>query len=431
MKGWFEGVIGGTSKPLNTFVFAHKNILGGNHKDNFFGTNVSGNDPGDLNASYGSAFTSLSTANQTAATTKATYIDQFISDMYNNGVRYFITGHDHHHAHSIVKSPLSNAWVEQIISQSASNKFYTPGSPYSPNETSVDEDLWSVGYYIYTVDGPRLTVDYYNVPVNTGGSDVYVSPVLTGNWAKALTFGSSKNGQTFSIAQGQPYTVIADTTTTSALPNAAAYGDTPSDYVSTGTTLSVLSGTNGSTATTHDGRHLTKIVNTGWSPANANGTISDVATIWGLSGIESSVNDTITVQVSFPAAAGSGNILLGSRDPVTGTWYNAADIDNVGGTKTFVNGPWTAGLPVGTYGVDHTNNVAWAVVNGTTRDFAVIANPNAIKGDLNNDGVVNAADTALLTAKIAAHTTDLTYDLNGDGKVDASDARWLIQHYTH
>ncbi|MEJ0000823.1 MAG: hypothetical protein WDO13_17635 [Verrucomicrobiota bacterium] len=34
--------------------------------------------------------------------------------------------------------------------------------------------------------------------------------------------------------------------------------------------------------------------------------------------------------------------------------------------------------------------MAWAVVNGDARDFAVITNPNAIKGDFNNDGQVNS-----------------------------------------
>jgi hypothetical protein len=44
---------------------------------------------------------------------------------------------------------------------------------------------------------------------------------------------------------------------------------------------------------------------------------------------------------------------------------------NVGGTKTFVNGPWQASYGLGAYGVDSATNTAWAVVNRATADFAV------------------------------------------------------------
>ena len=44
--------------------------------------------------------------------------------------------------------------------QSDSSKFYTPKTPFSANETVVAEDLYKVGCYIFTVDGPRVTVKY-------------------------------------------------------------------------------------------------------------------------------------------------------------------------------------------------------------------------------------------------------------------------------
>jgi len=125
------------------------------------------------------------------------------------------------------------------------------------------------------------------------------------------------------------------------------------------------------------------------------------------------------------------NVVLGARDPNTNIWSNAADIDAIGGTKTLVNGAWTPGAALGSYGVDYVNNVAWAVANGTSRDFAVITNPNTVKGDFDGDGEVTTADLKILQAAINSHSTNPLYDLNGDGKVNALDSVWLIQHYTH
>ena len=44
---WISGTL--STRPANThaFVFTHKNMLGGNHKDNMFGGQVTGADPGD------------------------------------------------------------------------------------------------------------------------------------------------------------------------------------------------------------------------------------------------------------------------------------------------------------------------------------------------------------------------------------------------
>ena len=52
-----------------------------------------------------------------------------------------------------------------------------------------------------------------------------------------------------------------------------------------------------------------------------------------------------------------------------GVWANAVDA-NLGGAKTFVNGPWNASYGLGTYGVDTNPNTAWAVINHAS-DFAV------------------------------------------------------------
>jgi hypothetical protein len=423
---WISHQISDPSRPAHAFIFSHKNLLGGNHKDNLFGANVVSSDPGD-----GYGVTGLTGANLTAMQAKLQAEDAFITAAANNNVHYLITGHDHHHVDSIVKSPLNPAMtIHEIISQSDSSKFYTPGSPYSANEVSISEDLYQVGYYIYTVDGPRVTVDYYAVPANTTGTFA-TTPVLTGNWQKALTLGYSLNGQEFTVAEGNSYTTITDNTTKAGA-NAVAYGE--SGYLDT--TVQILNGSNGSALKTHDGRKLTKAVDTGWAPAN--GTASDIVTLWGLTDLAASQTDTIAISVSFNTSAYNASDLqaglycLGSRDLKSGVWINAVDDNIVGGHKQFVYGPYSSAYGLGTYGIDSVAGTAWAVVNGPDRDFAVISTPTApLPWDLNGDGVVNTADATLLSKAIATRSTNPAYDLTGDGVVNASDLKWLMLHYTN
>jgi len=61
----------------------------------------------------------------------------------------------------VVTSPDQQSKVHQLITQSDSSKFYTPGTPVSPNDVPVEQDLQRIGYYLFTVDGPRVTIDYY------------------------------------------------------------------------------------------------------------------------------------------------------------------------------------------------------------------------------------------------------------------------------
>ena len=416
---WINDRVADAARPVQAFVFSHKNLLGGNHKDNLFGGNVNSSDAGD------------GAAGTTAGDAKRSAEDIFISSLANNNVHYYITGHDHHHKHSVVQSPLNGAKsVHQIISQSDSSKFYTPAAPFSANETSISEDLYQVGYYIYTVDGPRVTADYYSVPANTT-STFATTPVLTGNWQKALTYGYSLNGQEFQIAQGNSYSVVADNTA-NAVANAPAYGE--AGYL--GTSMQLLNGTNGSALKTHDGRKLTKVVNTGWAPANL--TLSDIITLWGLTDVAAIQSDVIAVAVSFNVALYDNNALqlgqicLGSRDLNTGVWVNAVDSNVVGGHKQFVYGPYSSSFGLGTYGIDPVAGTAWAVVNGNNRDFAVIPTPTQVlPWDFDGNGIINAADLTLLNAAIRAHSTNPAYDLTGDGKADASDARWLSLHFTN
>ena len=415
---WIGRQLSDSARPAHAFVFSHKQLLGGNHKDNLFGGNVNGSDPGDGAAGTG------------AGDTKRAAEDAFIASLSDNNVHYYVTGHDHHHADSIVRSPLNPAKsIHQIISQSDSSKFYTPATPFSTNEISISEDLYQVGYYIYTVDGPRVTVDYYSVPANTT-STFAKTPVLTGNWQKALTMGYGLNGREFQIGQGSSYTTIADNTT-NAVANASVYGE--NGYL--GTALQILNGTNGSALKTHDGRKLTKAVDTGWAPANE--TLSDIVTVWGLTDLALVQSDIIAVSVSFntalydASALQNGAVCLGSRDLKSGQWINAVDANIVGGHKQFVYGPYNSSYGLGTYGIDPAGT-AWAVVNGNNRDFAIILTPAVpLPWDFDGNGIVNTTDLNLLNAAIRAHSTNPIYDLTGDSKVDSSDARWLSLHFTN
>ena len=362
---WISQRLGDAARPQHAFVFDHKNLLGGNHKDNIMGAAISGTnsaDPGD-----GSGVINLTTANQAALLTKQQAEDAFITSLAANKVHYYISGHDHHHYDSIVQSPLSTNRVHQIISASDSSKFYVPTLPASTNDTPISQDLFKVGYYLYTVDGPKVTVDYYGVDITRDPSYVVVNssetivtntPALSGNWKKLLTYGYSLNGQEFVIPEGSSYTGVSDSTI-----RAVANGET--GYL--GTTMAVLGGTNTSTATNNYGRAQNKAVDTGWAsvtngPANA---ASDVLTVWGTTGIGSQT-DTFALALSYsgtidPTNFVNGAFCLASKDAF-GHWVNAVDL-NTGGKRQFVLGAYNSSYPLGTYGVDTTSHTVWAVIN--------------------------------------------------------------------
>lgn len=169
---WINDTLSGRTANTHAFVFVHKNILGGNHKDNMFGGNIvpadsaAGKDPGDGN---GMDTGQLTAAELAALTAKQAAENNFIASMQANKVPLVISGHDHHHYLSLVTSPDGRSQVHQLITQSDSSKFYTPIPPSSANDVQIQQDLGRIGYYIFTVDGPRVTIDYYGDA--TGGSD--------------------------------------------------------------------------------------------------------------------------------------------------------------------------------------------------------------------------------------------------------------------
>jgi hypothetical protein len=207
-----------SSRPANThaFVFAHKNILGGNHKDNMFGSqlpkyDIDGkpmfdsqrnpmfeNDPGDCwgFVPYGSD--AQKAAQQAFMAAKQGAENNFLSSMQSNTVDFVISGHDHHHYESLVTSPDGKSKVHQLIAQSDSSKFYSPVAPVSGNDVPIQQDLGRIGYYIFMIDGPRVTIDYYGD--STGGS--YYGPNGGAfNFIKITTISYSLNGKQKRAAQ--------------------------------------------------------------------------------------------------------------------------------------------------------------------------------------------------------------------------------------
>jgi hypothetical protein len=131
-----------TRGTTHAFVFSHQNLIGENHQDSLFSGYT------DANPDWQNAF---------------------FASLQHNGVKYYISGHDHLHQRSVITSPDGASKVEQLICASDSSKFYTPKPASDPKwfgqkarEASISQELYTIGYYIFTIDGTRVTVDYYS-----------------------------------------------------------------------------------------------------------------------------------------------------------------------------------------------------------------------------------------------------------------------------
>ena len=151
---------------------------------------------------------------------------------------------------SIVTSPDGQSKVHQIISASDSSKFYVPTLPASANDTPIQQDLGRVGYYIYTVNGSRVIVDYY---ADAAGGNSYRLGGGPFDFRQVSSVSYSLNGKDNLVAEGHSYAMSDDTTL------AAKMG---SGFM--GTAMPILSGSNGSSKKTnlltHPSRGL-KILN--------------------------------------------------------------------------------------------------------------------------------------------------------------------------
>jgi len=234
-------------------------------------------------------------------------------------------------------------------------------------ETSDSQELYTVGFYIFTVDGPLVTVDFYsddngqwssNASYPSGGSGAgpLTTPIF--DFVKKETWGYSLHGAEYLVNEGS-----GGTTTQ------IKFGKTTAELFKS------------STAMDFTGRSLTKTVDTWWANNPGRGAISDILTLTGvmdagaiMSGIPT---DTFVLSMTYDHPEtlrrdhiNHGRMITLSTTDESGRWVNAVD-ENIGGTKNFVFGPWNASYPLGTYGVDPATKTAWAVLN-YNGDFTVV-----------------------------------------------------------
>lgn len=341
---WVGGTLSARPAGAHAFVFGHKGFITENHADTLFG-----NDP------------SANPALQ----------NDLMAKLASNGVHYYMGGHDHMHNRAVVVSPDSASTIENLILASDSYKFYIPANPSNdakydvpakgitngPRETMLAQELFTAGYYVVTVDGPKATVDYFASPNGCNGDCDETIDLIPYTFTKHETFGYGLNGKQYLVPQAGAYSVV--------------------DETFQGTRAKVLSGVNGATDTDSIGRKLTKEVTTGWAQPSLE-TASAVVTLWGMTSLTSwdltkplQPADPYALSMSYdpskvtPAQLASGHFGLAKRT-ASGAWVNAAGQT---GTPTFVNGPWSAAYAVGTYGVDAATSTVWAVLD-TTGDFA-------------------------------------------------------------
>jgi hypothetical protein len=359
-QAWITSALSGKAAGSHAFVFSHKGVILQKAPDSLFGAC-----PADANfAAQANAGTKTAAATLAVAPGAA---NTFIRSLANNGARMHFVGHDHQHNRSLVKTTDNGtfAQITTIICQSVSSKFYTPneenavGNANVPactsndaffcagqRQTMLSRELYMVGYYIVTVDGPNVTVDYYSAPVyptyNTPVQNSVSTTVgVTLNFTKRETFGYSLVGQQFVLGYGASFTAVKDSG--------------PS-----GTVAQILAGSNGNSNMDASGRMFSNAVNTGWYPETAT-TASDILVLWGMGHtLGTSQTDVFTLSMSYDKAKGSAFVL--AAPDANGNWTNAVD-QNLGGAKRSANGPWKAGYGLGSFGIDTTAGTVWAVLN--------------------------------------------------------------------
>jgi hypothetical protein len=267
-------------------------------------------------------------------------------------------------------------------------------------ETPISQELSNIGYYIFTVDGARVSVDYYSDETGNFGTD-YCWPdgfpgeegncrdprsdspaerlgsfhvpdfhfVLKESWGYGL------NGKRFVVPQGVSY---AGETVTEGF-QVVAYPAIIDEF--DGTRAEILAGINGSVATDNvpeTPRQLAKTVTTVWlANPNAEVLLSNVVSLWGMGELGAAGTDLYVLSMSFEGAAKRDirNGRVGIATYVDEKWVNAVD-ENIGGEKRFVMGAYVEGqYGLGTYGVDPDTMTAWAVLN-INSDFAVARDLN-------------------------------------------------------
>jgi len=393
---WIETVLAGRTNDSHAFVFAHKNLIGQNHVDSLLGS-----DPAD-NPDLRNAFIGL---------------------MDSNKVGYVMGGHDHVHQFSLIESPDGLSETRQIICASDSSKFYTPSLPSNdeavnnpPRELSISQDLYRIGYYIFTVDGAQVTVEYYaSDEYFPSGNSPSTTPAL--HFALRETFGYNLNGKEFLVSQGESYTNVVD--------SVASGGGF------SGTSAAILAGTNGSTRVDGSDRATTKYVTTGWTPDGADEN-SDVLRLMGMADVGEASTDTFVLSMGYQSSGLTTEQLEGGLFALCtknsyGRWIRAVDA-NIGGSNTFVLGAWNGAYGLGAYGVDTNAESVWAVINHNSEFAAAVTHipaPGYIAGDFHQHSLHTDGSFPMQTVFSNSALYGLDWWANSEhGGIQKSDFRW-------
>ncbi|MBN1980545.1 MAG: metallophosphoesterase [Chitinivibrionales bacterium] len=346
---WMGEILSQRDWNSHAFVFSHKGLLLTNHQDGLFGR----------------------TPSEAPAET-----DLFITTLFENNVRYFICGHDHLHNRSLVSATsASPAVLEQIICASNSYKFYSPAIPTNDvvynlpafgrlREKPLSQDLFKIGYYIVTIDGSTVLIDYYGVESGQKNGSIQTAPLLMGNWQKCESFGYDLNDRQFLVAPGASYAHIRDT-----------YD---------GNTVRILDGINDSTVKDYAGRPFYKQVGVHWTSKNefrqkTLNFASNLVTVQGMTVAgRGDTTDVYAIGLTYNHSFWRNRFLKLNEAGLVmrqknGYWVNAVDV-NYGGENRFVDGPWKPGYTLGAWGIDSKNHYVWAVVNRQGTFAVSIAN---------------------------------------------------------
>ena len=336
---WISSRIDSTTRGTeHAFVFSHQPLIASNHEDSPFG------------------FLDEQTDDQ----------NTFYADLLANDVAYYISGHDHVHDRAMVESPDGLSSIEQLICAPQCPKFYAPD--YEATEwrgqkdrrTIISSEYNNPGYYIFTVDGPIVTAEYYSDetggwvaatrpnawPAGADNETDLATPAF--NYVLKETFSFSLNGQAFMIAQGESYSAVTDT-----------YN---------GTTAS-LGGTNDSTSVecatcadaTSNTMALTKRITTAWKDQDQFvGIASNAVMINGIheTGAATADKYILSMSVTGETLPILTRIVALNR---AGEWKDASSLTQNG--SHFVLGPADIAYDAGTYGTDTTTNTAWVVLD--------------------------------------------------------------------
>lgn len=354
---WISERIDSTTRGTeHAFVFSHQPLIGGNHEDSPFGFLAF--DPTDITDETDPDYVQPSWADPgfvdpiTDAPDNTADQNTFYADLVANDVAFYISGHDHLHDLSIVESPDGDSSMRQIICAPACPKFYNATydtaewrGAKADRKTTIDTEYDNSGYYIYTVDGPIVTVDYYSDATGNIDPSADYTPQFT--FVKKNTFTYSLNGQSFMVDRGDSFEEEDEEVTDT-------YEGTTISIGGNNTSMAVDDPNGDETAMTTP---LTKRITTAWKDqAQYTGIDSNVLILNGFK----------------ESATGMGNkyILTMSATGVTvgsGTWIvamnNDGEFERIIETGAYQSGPALITYSVGSYGYDTTDNTIWTILD--------------------------------------------------------------------